>query len=67
MKYQVRGTTVTLRGDPSLARSKISLKAMMRLLQKERGGMLIEFNQAGLVEATTETEQLNFLQEVLAE
>lgn len=31
-------------GDPSLKRSKISLKAMLKVLRKEGGGILVEFN-----------------------
>ena len=30
-------------GDPTLKRSKVSLKAMMKVLQKEGGGILVEF------------------------
>lgn len=37
--------TVTLRGDPSLARSKVSLKVMIRVLRKEGGGVLVELNR----------------------
>lgn len=31
-------------GDPSLVRSKISLKAMLRTLRKEKGGYFVELN-----------------------
>lgn len=44
MKFRLGDTTVTLKGDPSLGRSKISLKAMMRTLRKEGGGFLVELN-----------------------
>ncbi|XP_056699529.1 uncharacterized protein [Spinacia oleracea] len=45
MRYQLGGSTVTLQGDPSLAKSKISLKAMLKVIRKEGGGILLEFNQ----------------------
>lgn len=35
---------MTLRGDPSLARSKVSLKAMIKILRKEGGGIPVEYN-----------------------
>lgn len=35
---------VTLVGDPSLGRSLVSLKAMIRTILKEGSGFLIEFN-----------------------
>lgn len=38
------GNTVTLTGDPHLGRSGISLKAMIKNLQKEGHGYLLEFN-----------------------
>lgn len=45
MKFQIDGTTVTLKGDPSLARSEISLKAMIKMIKKEKGGILVEVNE----------------------
>ena len=45
LKFQLGREHVTLKGDPSLGRTKISLKAMIRTLQKEGGGYLVEFNQ----------------------
>lgn len=35
---------MTFKGDLSLERSKISLKAMFRALQKEKKGIWVEFN-----------------------
>ena len=32
-------------GDPTLKRSKVSLKAMIRVLRKEGRGILVEFNE----------------------
>lgn len=45
MKYQVGGLTMKLKGDPSLNRSGISLKAMLKVIRREGGGILMEFNQ----------------------
>lgn len=45
MSYQMEGRTVELRGDPSLARTRISLKAMIQTLCKEGGGVLLELNE----------------------
>lgn len=50
MKFQVNGKTVTLKGDPSLTRSKISLKAMIKTIRKEGGGILVELNRVEAVE-----------------
>ena len=45
MRFKVGEDIVELKGDPSLARSKISLKAMVRALQKEKGGLWVELNR----------------------
>lgn len=52
--------TVTLKEDPSLARSKISLKAMLRVIRKEGGGMLVEFDQAEKERELDEAPCVNF-------
>lgn len=44
LRFQLGSEVVTLKGDPSLGRSGISLKAMLRNLRKEGGGYLVEFN-----------------------
>lgn len=41
-KFQVGPDTVTLKGDFSLGRSRISLKAMLKVLTKEKQGLLVE-------------------------
>lgn len=52
MQFELHGVSVTLVGDPSLARSKVSLQAMFRTLRKEGGGLWLEFNQVeGLTRA----------------
>ncbi|XP_017233746.1 uncharacterized protein LOC108207825 [Daucus carota subsp. sativus] len=42
MRFEKGGELVTLVGDPSLVRTKISLKAMYKTLKKSGGGYLIE-------------------------
>lgn len=39
------GVRHKLKGDPSLARSKVSLQAMLRTIRKEGGGLWLEFNK----------------------
>lgn len=53
MQFQMEGRTVTLFGDASLVRSKISLKAMIRTLRKEKEGYYVELN---VVEKSTTEE-----------
>lgn len=50
--------TMTLKGDASLGRSGISLKAMLRSLRKEGHGFLVEFNllQAPTVQGNEDTQ-----------
>ncbi|XP_074356373.1 uncharacterized protein LOC141696084 [Apium graveolens] len=50
MKFEMGGSKVTLVGDPSLVRSKITLKAMIKCLRKEGHGFLIESNKVEVVE-----------------
>ena len=42
MQFLWNGSKVILRGDPSLERSKVTLKSMMKVIRKTRGGVLIE-------------------------
>lgn len=44
MAFEMRGNKYKLKGDPSLARSKVSLKAIMKTLRKEGGGLWLELN-----------------------
>ena len=44
MQFKWEGRPVMLVGDPSLKRSKISLKTMIKELNKEVGGILVEYN-----------------------
>lgn len=45
----VRGKSGTIKGDPSLGRSMISLKAMLRMIRKEGQGYLVEGEHKGIV------------------
>ncbi|KAJ9552227.1 LOW QUALITY PROTEIN: hypothetical protein OSB04_016272 [Centaurea solstitialis] len=42
MKFPVAGRTVTLKGDPSLGKSLLSLKAMSKIIQQEGQAILVE-------------------------
>lgn len=44
MSFQLGGVTVTLQGDPSLGKSRVSLKAMIRTIWHEGNALLLEFN-----------------------
>ena len=50
--FRIQGQKVTLQGDPRLYRSLISLKAMVRAVQVEGRGILVEYGGMELVEAT---------------
>ena len=52
MKFQVRAITITLQGDPSLSKTMMSLKAMMKALKGSEEGMLWELRAI-----TTEFEE----------
>lgn len=45
MQFELNGKVVKLVGDPTLARSQISLKAMFRTIRKEGGGLWLELSQ----------------------
>lgn len=60
MAFEVGGESVCLKGDPSLGKSLITLKAMSRELKKEKGGVLIELSNSEL-EKHEEVEPPEFL------
>lgn len=64
MKFMVGGKSVTIKGDPSLEKSRVSLKAMVRVLLKEGSGFLIQLNQ---LEENLSTEVPIFLQSLIQE
>ncbi|KAJ9562283.1 hypothetical protein OSB04_007443 [Centaurea solstitialis] len=68
MKFTVGGRTVTLRGDPSLGRSLVSLKAMSKLIQQEGQAILIELGSSeAMPEENLESEVPTMVQTVLDE
>ena len=64
MKFQMGNKTVTLRGDPSLGKTMVSLKTMMKTLRHEGKGLLVELNKVR-VEQKTVKDIPPLLQEVL--
>lgn len=42
LQYKKDNRTITLKGDPTLSRSGVSLKSMVKTLKKEGGGYLVE-------------------------
>lgn len=42
MQFNWHGSKVILRGDPSLERSLVTLKSMMKVIRKSKGGILVE-------------------------
>lgn len=61
MQFDWGDNTVTLVCDPSLVRSKISLKAMLRTLMKEKQGYRVEINK---MEKQVEPREETTMQEV---
>lgn len=45
MTFEDKGETMTIVGDHTLVRSKVSLKAMRRMLRKGNGGYWVECTQ----------------------
>ena len=45
MSFKVGSRTVVLQGDASLTHTKVSLKAMIKTVRKEGGGLLVEVRQ----------------------
>ncbi|XP_057252211.1 uncharacterized protein LOC130592079 [Beta vulgaris subsp. vulgaris] len=67
MKFRHEGRIVELRGEAAMGKTQISVKAMVRTLQREKGGILLEAYQ--VEEETGEPESMSlppFLQEVVA-
>ena len=44
LKFKLGEQSVTLKGDPALGRSLISLKSMLKTIKREDQGFLVEFN-----------------------
>lgn len=62
MKFQVNGQAITLKGDPSLERAKVSLKTMIHTINSVGGGMLVQLNHLESLESPNlPSEILGFL------
>lgn len=48
IKFRMGDEMVTLKGDASLGRTGITLKAMIKTMRKEKSGFLVEFNYLGV-------------------
>lgn len=44
MKFNVRGTGMVLKGDTSLSKSQVSLKAILRTIRHEGNGIYLELS-----------------------
>lgn len=56
MVFELRGQTFKIKDDPALVRAQISLKAMMKMLRKEKKGFMIECNHRDLTVAELGTK-----------
>lgn len=56
MQFEAEGRTITLVGDASLVHSRISLKAMLKNLRKERQGFFVELNLVEKNSAESDSE-----------
>ena len=69
IKFKMGGDTGTLKEDLSLGRSKVSIKAMIKTLKKQKGGILMECNimesVVGGFSPAPEMEAPGFLRELL--
>lgn len=45
MQFSWQGAKVVLKGDPTLERSQITLKSMMKIIRKNKGGVLVELTK----------------------
>ena len=67
MKFEVGKQNVTTKGDPSLGRSLISLTKMIKTLQTEKHGFMVEVNEIQQGQVVNEAETQACLQAVLSE
>ena len=47
MKFQVGDITETLKGDPSLGKTQVSLKSMMKVIKEKGGGSVVGAGKDG--------------------
>lgn len=54
IRFKIGDIAVTMRGDPSLSKTQISLKAIMKSIQLQGGGFLVKLGMAEVGEEETE-------------
>ena len=67
MKFRVGALAITLQGDPSLSKTLVSLKAMMKEFRKNKQGMLLELGTLAVGQAPHQWEIPSEISGVLAE
>ena len=69
MKFPMGDSVITLRGDPSLCKSGVSLKTLMKDLQQQGEGVLVELCSLGTIdcEKTRATEVSPLVEEFMRE
>lgn len=65
MTFNVDNKLVTLKGDPSLARSRVSLKTIIRSITQERNVFLMQFNHVETLPNSIGPESPAFLQDIV--
>ena len=65
MRFKVGDTTITLHGDPSLSKTLVTMKSIMKAFRKGREGVLLELGS--LMAEAVEVKILNSLQGVLSD
>lgn len=64
MKFPMGNQPITLRGGPSLGKSRVSLKARLRTIKHKGSGVLVELNHLETMKTDEENEP-DFLRSVL--
>ena len=67
MTFELGGKTVMLKGDPTLSKALVSLKSLVKTIQQEGEGMLIELCQIAAAEIAQSEEVNPAVEEVLNE
>lgn len=66
MEFEVDGEAVILKGDPTLIRAKVSLKAMLRMLKKTGTSFWVECNRMEVDKQSPTSSPPEFLQEIIS-
>ena len=67
MQFDWQGNRVLLQGDPSLSKTLVSLKAMIKAIQEEGQGFLVEFGQVTLLDGSANVIEDAALEGLLTE